>query len=70
MALKASATGIENVVSKTTVNVVEGGINATAFVQVYAIDGRLVADGDGFIALSKGIYLVDANGVNNKVVVK
>ena len=70
LALKASATGIENVVSKTTVNVVEGGINATAFVQVYALDGRLVAEGDGFIALSKGIYLVDANGVNNKVVVK
>lgn len=70
LALKASATGVENVVSKTTVNVVEGGINATAFVQVYALDGRLVAEGDGFIALSKGIYLVDANGVNNKVVVK
>lgn len=68
--MKASATGVEKVVAKATVRVVEGGVEASAPVQVYAIDGRLVAEGEGFISLAGGIYIVDAAGVNTKVIVK
>lgn len=68
--MKASATGVEKVAVKATVRVVEGGVEASAPVQVYAVDGRLVAEGEGFISLAGGIYIVDAAGVNTKVIVK
>lgn len=70
LAAKASATGVDNIVSKTTISVVEGGIQATGHIEVYALDGRRVAEGDGFVALDKGVYMVRVNGMSTKVIVK
>ena len=38
--------------------------------KVYTVDGRLVAQGEGFIALNKGVYVVQAAQYNTKVVLK
>ena len=53
---------------KTTVT--DGGIQATGYIEVYALDGRLIAEGNGFVALDKGVYVVRIHGVSTKVIVK
>lgn len=70
LALKASATGIGEMVEKSTVTVTYGGIQATGYIEVYALDGRLIAEGNGFVALDKGVYVVRIHGVSTKVIVK
>lgn len=70
LAMKSSATGIGELVTKSTVNVVDGGIQATGYIEAYALDGRRIAEGDGFVALDKGVYVVRINNVSTKVIVK
>ena len=69
--MKASTTSVEaQMPSKAIVRVVEGGLQTVGSVVVYSLDGRRIVEGEGFIALDKGVYVVEANGVNSKVVVK
>ena len=69
--MKASTTSVEaQIPSKATVRVVEGGLQTVGSVVVYSLDGRRIVEGEGFIALDKGVYVVEANGANSKVVVK
>ena len=55
---------------QTEVSVIAGGIQTTGIVQVFAADGRLVAEGEGFVPLKQGIYVVRSNSESFKIVVK
>ncbi|MBR4845868.1 MAG: leucine-rich repeat domain-containing protein [Bacteroidaceae bacterium] len=62
--------GIEGLQVMPEVNVTEGGLQAKGEVQVYTTDGRLVAEGEGFLPLQQGFYVVRAQGESKKVVIK
>lgn len=68
------ADGIESVVAGNGVKVADGGIlvdSDGSVVNVYDIDGRVVFSGNsGFIALTRGLYLVKVDGKTMKVSVK
>ena len=55
---------------KPEIKAVEGGINASEYVRVFTIDGRMIAEGEGSICLGKGTYVVRAKNESVKVVVK
>lgn len=64
------AMGIEGVQVMPEVNVTDGGLQAKGTVQVYTSDGRLAAEGEGFLPLQRGFYVVRAQGESKKVVIK
>lgn len=64
------AMGIEGLQVMPEVNVTDGGIQAHGPVQVYTTDGRLAAEGEGFLPLARGFYVVRAQGESKKVVIK
>lgn len=64
------AMGIEGLQVMPEVNVTDGGIQTKGAVQVYTTDGRLAAEGEGFLPLQKGFYVVRAQGESKKVVIK
>ncbi len=69
--LKSQTTAIDNMeTDHPIVTVVAGGIHTSQYAMVYTVDGRLVAQGEGFIALNKGVYVVQAAQYNTKVVLK
>lgn len=71
LTFKTQATGIEELQDETTeVVIANGGIQTTGFVQIYALDGRLVTEGEGFVGLKKGFYVVNANNKSYKIVIK
>lgn len=70
LGVKSSTTGIGNLTTQPTVEVTENGIHTSDYVEVYALDGRRVAEGVGNIALDKGVYVVRINEVGTKVIVK
>ena len=71
LAFNTQTTGMEEVLEgQTEVSVIAGGIQTTGIVQVFAADGRLVAEGEGFVPLKQGIYVVRSNSESFKIVVK
>ncbi len=70
LALKADPTGIAGTLNAEGVAVVEGGLQTTVAVKVYGMDGRQLAEGIGYVALPKGMYVVKAGAQATKVVVK
>lgn len=70
LALKADPTGIAGTLNAEGVAVVEGGLQTTVAVKVYGMDGRQLAEGTGYVALPKGMYVVKAGAQATKVVVK
>ena len=71
LTFKTQATGIDELQDKITeVVIANGGIQTTGFVQIYALDGSLVTEGEGFVALKKGFYVVNANNKSYKIVIK
>ena len=70
LALKADPTGIAGTLNAEGVAVVEGGLQTTVAVKVYGMDGRQLAEGTGYVALPKGMYVVKAGEQATKVVVK
>lgn len=64
-------TGLEEIQEEQTeVTVAAGGIQATGLVQVFATDGRLVTESEGFVPLKQGLYIVKANSESFKIVIK
>ena len=70
LALKADPTGIAGTLNAEGIAVVEGGLQTTVAVKVYGMDGRQLAEGTGYVALPKGMYVVKAGAQATKVVVK
>jgi hypothetical protein len=70
LALKADPTGIAGTLNAEGVAVVEGGLQTTVVVKVYGMDGRQLAEGTGYVALPKGMYVVKTGEQATKVVVK
>lgn len=72
---KKTVTGIDSAVAQASNNVrtVWGGIMASGNVKVYALDGKMVAestgDGEQYVALPKGCYIVKTGGRSVKVTV-
>ncbi|MDO5525347.1 MAG: leucine-rich repeat domain-containing protein [Prevotella sp.] len=72
---KKTVTGIDGAVAQASNNVrtVWGGIMASGNVKVYALDGKMVAestcDGEQYVALPKGCYIVKTGGRSVKVTV-
>lgn len=72
---KKTVTGIDSAVAQASNNVrtVWGGIMASGNVKVYALDGKMVAesagDGEQYVALPKGCYIVKTSGRSVKVTV-
>lgn len=64
-------TGLDNILSDMAgIRVLRGGISVPSFARVYGIGGTQVASGEGFISLSRGLYVVTLNGKAYKVMVK
>lgn len=67
----ASTVGVPETLSSDSVKVVKGGLiisGADNSVRIIGIDGRIAAEAaNGFIALEKGLYIVEANGRTMKV---
>lgn len=71
LAFNTQTTGMEEVLEEqTVVSVIAGGIQTTGIVQVFAADGCLVAEGEGFVPLKQGLYVVRTNSESFKIVVK
>ena len=71
LTFNTQATGIEELAGeKAEVILTNGGIQATGYVQVYALDGRLVTEGEGFVALKKGVYVIKTVNESIKMVIK
>ena len=71
LTFNTQATGIEELAGeKSEVTLANGGIQATGYVQVYALDGRLVTEGEGFVALKKGVYVIKTGNESIKMVIK
>ena len=70
LALKADPTGIAGTLNAEGVAVVDGGLQTTVAVKVYGMDGRQLAEGTGYVALPKGMYVVKTGEQATKVVVK
>ena len=71
LTFNTQATGIEELAGeKAEVILTNGGIQATGYVQVYALDGRLVTEGEGFVALKKGVYVIKTGNESIKMVIK
>ncbi len=71
LAFNTQTTGLEEVLGEQAeISVIAGGIQTTGIVQVFATDGRLVAEGEGFVPLKQGLYVVRANSESFKIVVK
>jgi hypothetical protein len=67
-------TSVENATNPTIIETTENGlyINAPTDVQIYSVTGVLMAEGqfNGFVPLSTGVYLVNANGTTTKHVIQ
>ena len=76
--LDGSATGVADIARESGVNILpmEGGLNITgvngARVNVYSLSGALYAtrSDDGFLALSRGAYVVEVGKMKAKVMVR
>ena len=63
-------TGVNSVTAnQPSVLSVPGGIRTNGIVTVYSLDGRKVAEGEGFINLANGFYIINASGVSTKILV-
>ena len=76
--IDGSATGVADIARESGVNILpmQGGMNITGTegqtVTVYALSGAIVATrtSDGFLSLTKGVYVVEVGLMKAKVVVK
>lgn len=76
--IDGSATGVADIARESGVNILpmQGGMNITGTegqtVNVYALSGAIVATrtSDGFLSLSKGVYVVEVGRMKAKVAVK
>ena len=53
-----------------SLRVVRGGIETPGRASIYSTDGRLVAEGSGFLSLRRGLYLVRFRGKTYRVIVR
>lgn len=76
--IDGSATGVADIARESGVNILpmQGGMNITGTegqtVNVYALSGAIVATrtSDGFLSLTKGVYVVEVGQMKAKVAVK
>ena len=76
--IDGSATGVADIARESGVNILpmQGGMNITGTegqtVNVYALSGTIVATrtSDGFLSLTKGVYVVEVGQLKAKVAVK
>ena len=76
--IDGSATGVADIARESGVNILpmQGGLNITGTegqtVNVYALSGAIVATrtSDGFLSLTKGVYVVEVGQMKAKVAVK
>ena len=76
--IDGSATGVADIARESGVNILpmQGGMNITGTegqtVNVYAFSGAIVATrtSDGFLSLTKGVYVVEVGQMKAKVAVK